>query len=304
LTFSRSTQKLLILSLHVPIRSLANLPSHDASRDVRTELLGTAAALRVATASSSTDTLTLTRDAGVQRVTLSGRLALGAGVSNCVAAALQPTGSGASAPSSSSASVLELSPLGTGTAALVFGSDTSTAPALVKLPGDSTLYLVGSLHFTGGYAAKYAADCDAVPPPSPPPSPPPPSPPPPAQTCGTLTQWYTCHQTIGTTWVGYQSSLTTTELCEAWCSTMTSDGCCYWRADAGCNYKIGGVPQFHVCLRASGGIAHSRRRTPQASPDVLRSRHRARRGTAPSAVRSGTQEKGSVFTDGVAAVQL
>jgi hypothetical protein len=73
------------------------------------------------------------------------------------------------------AATFELSPGASGAASIVFGADTSTAPALVKLAGQDVLWLVGTLQFIGGDSATHLADCDAVPPPSSPPSPPPPT---------------------------------------------------------------------------------------------------------------------------------
>ena len=170
-----------ILSLHLPIRSLATLPAFG-SGDAQLWLDGTAPDLSLMSASASGSTpLTLSRNVGQQKLTLSGRLQLGDGVANCPVVALQPTGTGATAPSESTAKVFELAP-NSGDASILFGSDTSTAPALVKLASDSTyLYMVGTLDFTGADSATHSAECFTLPPPSPPPSPtPPPSPPPPS----------------------------------------------------------------------------------------------------------------------------
>jgi hypothetical protein len=160
-----------ILTLHLPIRALASLPTHDAAQDAQLILDSTSARLSLS-ATDGSGTLTLSRDAGTQQLTLSGRLALGNGVADCRGTALQPSGSGATAPAAGSAYTFELAPGAGGAASIIFGADTSTAPALVKLAGQSVLWLVGTLQFTAADTSTQLADCDYVPPSSPP-SPPP-----------------------------------------------------------------------------------------------------------------------------------
>jgi hypothetical protein len=144
------------------VLSLASLPTHDASRDSQLLLEDAGSSLRLVTSGSSSDgssSLALNRGVSSQQLSLSGRLQLGAGVSGCSAAALQPD-TATTAPATSAAATFEVSPGSGGTASIVFGSASdATAPALVKLDGENMLRIVGSLDFVGGDGASHLADC-------------------------------------------------------------------------------------------------------------------------------------------------
>ena len=74
-----------ILSLHVPIRKMTSLAAHDASIDAQLWFDDSSAQLIIASATPSGSTLSLSRDSGLQQLTLNGRLTLGDGVTGCPA---------------------------------------------------------------------------------------------------------------------------------------------------------------------------------------------------------------------------